>query len=92
MQEKKIGLFEISWSTSDFVAGNPESQRKFLEKSFEFYSENESKLEFFTWYRQYDRPEGTCVSELQKIGDEKIKNFRVRMVYVHKVKPEMNQS
>ena len=72
ISDKKIGFFEISWSTSDFIAGNPESQRKFLEKSFEFYSENESKLEFFTWYRQYDRPEGTCVSELQKIGDEKI--------------------
>ena len=72
LSDKKIGFFEISWSTSDFVAGNLESQTEFLEKSFEFYSENESELEFFTWYRQYDRPEGTCVSELQKIGDDKI--------------------
>jgi len=28
-------------------------------------------LEFFTWYRQYDRPEGTCViEEQQEIGED----------------------
>jgi hypothetical protein len=69
---KKIGFFEISWSTSDFVGGNTTSQKDFLEKSFEFYSENESEIEFLTWYRQYDRPEGTCVTEQQEIGDESI--------------------
>jgi len=69
---KKIGFFEISWSTSDFVGGNTTSQKDFLEKSFEFYSENESEIEFLTWYRQYDRPENTCVTEQQEIGDEKI--------------------
>jgi hypothetical protein len=57
---KKVGIFEISWSTSDFVEGSDSAQTEFLEKSFEFYTENESKLEFFTWYRQYDRPEGSC--------------------------------
>ena len=57
---KKVGIFEISWSTSDFVEGSDSAQTEFLEKSFEFYTENESKLEFFTWYRQYDKPEGTC--------------------------------
>ena len=58
---KKIALFEISWSTSDFVGGSQDSQEEFLEKSFEFYSENESEIEFLTWYRHYDRPEGTCM-------------------------------
>ena len=69
---KKVGIFEISWSTSDFVGGSDSDQREFLEKSFEFYTENESQLEFFTWYRQYDRPEGTCVFEEQDIGDSKL--------------------
>ena len=69
---KKIGFFETSWSTSDFVGGNTTSQKDFLEKLFEFYSENESEIEFLTWYRQYDRPEGTCATEQQEIGDESI--------------------
>ncbi len=66
-QGKKIAFFEISWSSSDFVNGNEESQKEFLQKLFEFYSENESKIEFMTWYRQYDRPEGTCVTEEAEI-------------------------
>ena len=69
---KKIGLFEISWSTSDFVGGSTDSQEEFLAKMFEFYSENESEIEFLTWYRQYDRPDGTCVAEQQEIGEESI--------------------
>ena len=72
VHDKKIGLFEISWSTSDFVGGNNTSQKMFLEKSFEFYKENESKMEFFTWYRQYDRPDGTCVIEKPDIGNQTI--------------------
>ena len=70
--DKKVGIFEISWSTSDFVGGSNAEQTEFLEKSFEFYAENESELEFLTWYRQYDRPEGTCVIEDQSIGDDTI--------------------
>jgi hypothetical protein len=70
--DKKIGFFEISWSTSDFVGGNSTSQKDFVEKSFEFYTENESEIEFLTWYRYYDRPDGTCVTEQQEIGDESI--------------------
>jgi len=69
---KKVGFFEISWSTSDFVGGNHASQEDFLEKLFEFYSENESEIEFLTWYRQYDRQENTCVLEQQEIGDKSI--------------------
>lgn len=69
---KKIALFEISWSTSEFVGGSKASQGEFLEKLFEFYSENESEIEFLTWYRHYDRPEGTCVAEHQEVGETSI--------------------
>jgi hypothetical protein len=68
--DKKVGIFEISWSTSDFVGGDEIEQTEFLEKSFEFYTENESEIEFFTWYRQYDRPEGTCIVEAPIIGED----------------------
>ena len=51
---KKIALFEISWSTSDFVGGDSASQQLFLENLFDFYSENESEIEFMTWYRYSD--------------------------------------
>ncbi len=67
--DKPIGIFEISWSTSDFVGGSEDMQTEFLEKSFEFYAENESEIEFFTWYRQYDRPDGTCIVEAPTIGE-----------------------
>ena len=68
--DKPVGFFEISWSTSDFIGGNTDTQAEFLEKSFEFYTENESEIEFFTWYRQYDRPTGTCIVESPTIGDD----------------------
>jgi hypothetical protein len=68
--DKKVGIFELSWSTSDFVGGSDSSQTEFLEKSFEFYAANESELEFFTWYRQYDKPEGTCAFEEQEVGED----------------------
>lgn len=68
--DKKVGIFELSWSTSDFVGGSDSSQTEFLEKSFEFYAVNESELEFFTWYRQYDKPEGTCAFEEQEVGED----------------------
>ncbi|MDH3502103.1 MAG: hypothetical protein OEL69_06325 [Nitrosopumilus sp.] len=72
VQNKKVGFFEISWSTSDFVGGSPNTQKDFLEKLFEFYLENESEIDFLTWYRQYDRPNGTCVTEQQEIGNTNI--------------------
>lgn len=71
-QSKKIALFEISWSSSDFIGGNEDSQKEFLEKLFEFYSENESQIEFMTWYRQYDRPVGTCAIEEPEIEGESV--------------------
>jgi hypothetical protein len=65
--DKKISLFELSWSTSDFVGGNEEDQADFIPIAYDFYNDNESKIEFFTWYRQYDRPEGTCEIDLQQV-------------------------
>jgi len=61
--DKKIAVFEISWSTSDLVNGNEAAQAEFIKTAYEFYRQNESKIEFFTWYRQYDRPEGSCAIE-----------------------------
>jgi len=61
---KKIGVFEISWSTSDFIMGNENDQKKFITTSLEFLKENQERFEFFTWYRLYDKVDGTCTSEL----------------------------
>jgi len=69
---KKIGFFEISWSTSDFVNGDSSSQQNFIEKLFNFYAQNESEIEFLTWYRYADQETGTCVIKDQKIGDQTI--------------------
>jgi len=69
---KKIGLFEISWSTSNFVEGDDVSQKMFVEKLFDFYAQNESKIEFMTWYRYIDQEANSCVKEEQKIGDQTI--------------------
>jgi len=65
--DKKISFFEISWSTSEFVGGNIADQLDFVLTSFDFYRDNEEKIESFTWYRQYDKPEGTCIIDLSKV-------------------------
>jgi len=65
--DKKIIFFEISWSTSDFVGGTIEDQLDFVLTSFNFYRDNEEKIESFTWYRQYDKPDGTCIVDLSKV-------------------------
>jgi len=67
---KKIGFFEISWSTSNFVQGGSIEQTIFVEKLFNFYKENESSIEFLTWYRYTDQEANTCVTKQQKIGDQ----------------------
>lgn len=59
----KIAVFEISWSTSDLVHGGEADQAEFIKAAYEFYRQNDSKIEFFTWYRQYDRQEGSCAIE-----------------------------
>jgi len=66
--DKNVGIFEISWSTADFVNGTQKDQADFVKTVFDFYRDNESKLEFVTWYRQYDRPEGTCVIDPETIA------------------------
>jgi len=65
--DKKIALFEISWSTSNFVGGNQAQQVEFLKHAYGLYEENESKFEFFTWYRQNDKLEGTCLIDSEPI-------------------------
>ena len=69
---KKIGFFELSWSTSNFVEGNDDSQKIFVEKLFDFYAQNESNIEFMTWFRYIDQQASSCVKEEQKIGDQTI--------------------
>ena len=69
---KKIGFFELSWSTSNFVEGNDDSQKIFVEKLFDFYAQNESNIEFMTWFRYIDQQPSSCVAEEQKIGDQTI--------------------
>ena len=39
---------------------------------FNFYAQNESEIEFLTWYRYVDQEVGTCVVKDQKIGDQTI--------------------
>jgi len=58
-----IAFFEISWSTSEFVNGNTKDQEQFMDVSLNFFEENESRIEFFTISRLFDKPRGTCVSE-----------------------------
>ncbi len=59
----QIAFFEISWSTSDFVNGNTKDQEQFIESSLNFFEENESKIEFLTFSRLFDKPKGTCISQ-----------------------------
>jgi hypothetical protein len=68
---KKIALFEISWSTSDFVNGSEKDQTEFVKIAYNFYRQNSSKIEFFNWYRQYDRPEGSCTIS-QEFSESKV--------------------
>ena len=70
--DKPIGLFEIGWSTSDFVGGDSDSQQQFVENLFDFYTASESRIEFMTWYRYHDKFEGTCVTKEQTIGMQNI--------------------
>jgi|TARA_B110000116_G_scaffold17646_1_gene14215 hypothetical protein len=72
LPNKKIAFFEIGWSTSEFVGGNNASQEEFIDKLFSFYTENESKIEFLTWYRLYDQEISSCVTNEQNIGGQKI--------------------
>ena len=57
---QKLGFFEISWSTSDFVYGNTGDQEQFIKSSLNFFENNESQIEFFTISRLFDKPKGSC--------------------------------
>ncbi len=59
----QLAFFAISWSTSDFVNGNSNDQAEFIKSSLNFFEENESKIEFFTISRLFDKPKGSCVSQ-----------------------------
>ena len=59
----QVAFFELSWSTSDFVNGNQNDQAEFIKSSLNFFEENESKIEFFTISRLFDKPKGSCVSQ-----------------------------
>ena len=59
----QLAFFEISWSTSEFVNGNSADQAEFIKSSLNFFEENESKIEFFTISRLFDKPKGSCVSQ-----------------------------
>ncbi|HET6517180.1 MAG TPA: hypothetical protein VFG25_03055 [Nitrosopumilaceae archaeon] len=65
--DKKILFFEISWSTSDFVGGSMGEQQDFVLTAFNFYQKYDDKIESLTWYRQYDRPGGTCEIDISKV-------------------------
>ena len=66
---RQVAFFEISWSTSDFVNGNENDQAEFIKSSLNFFEENESKIEFFTISRLFDKPKGSCVSqEIESVG------------------------
>ena len=68
--DKKIGIFEISWATSQLVEGSTNDQTQFIQELYNFYEENEEDIEFLTWYRLYDRPEGSCEIDESKIEGE----------------------
>lgn len=57
---KKIAFFEAGWSTSPFVGGTEEDQDEFMDVLGDFHTRNGDEIEFVTWYRMYDRPEGEC--------------------------------
>ena len=65
--DKKILFFEISWSTSDFVGGSTETQQDFVLTAFNYYKKYDDKIESLTWYRQYDRPEGSCQIDTSQV-------------------------
>lgn len=66
-QNKQVALFEISWSTSSHVEGNEFDQTQFVNQVYEFFNENENQIEFVTWYRMYDRPDGSCIINAEEL-------------------------
>jgi hypothetical protein len=69
--DKQVAFFEISWSTSESVNGNEQGQAEFVKTAYDFYRQNEPRIEFLNWYRQFDRQEGSCTIE-QKFSESQI--------------------
>lgn len=61
---KQLALMEISWSTAESVGGSNDGQTKFMKIVYDFYRKNESRFEFLTWYREYDRSVDSCMKSL----------------------------
>jgi hypothetical protein len=61
----KVAFFEVSWSTSEDIGGSEQGQEEFIKLAYDFYRTNESKIEFFNWYRIYDRPDNSCIIDQQ---------------------------
>lgn len=57
---RPAAFFEVGWSTSEFVGGSEADQAEFAAEMLDFYAQNRNSIEFATWYRQYDRPAGSC--------------------------------
>ena len=66
--DTQIGIFEISWATSPSIEGSAADQTEFIIQAYDFYDKNEQDIEFLTWYRLYDRPEGSCKVDESKIA------------------------
>ena len=67
----QVAFFELSWSTANTIGGSQENQAEFIKSAYEFYRENQSKIEFFNWYRTYDRPDGSCAID-QKFEESQV--------------------
>ena len=66
---KQVALMEVSWSTAKSVGGSNEGQVKFMKIVYDFYRKNESRFEFLSWFRQYDRPIDSCMKGLNTSFD-----------------------
>ena len=56
---QRVALLEAGWSSSADIGGDLASQAEFAVALSELAS-SEPRLEFVTWYRLHDRPDGSC--------------------------------
>ncbi len=66
---KRIAILEAGWSTSGRIGGGDGDQAGFIGELYDYYDQNAQDVEFLTWYRLYDRPEGTCMIDESDIED-----------------------
>ena len=67
----QVAFLELSWSTAGDIDGSEQNQQEFIKLAYDFYRQHQSKIDFLNWYRQYDRPDGTCVVD-QKFEESKV--------------------